>query len=151
MTPDDDRDQLLRPARKRVVDRHAGTVRSPLRDAWGRYGWLVRVGGEACVLVAKRARYDGRVSISKPALADALEREAWLLLYDFDADELRVFDPEWVRSEGAEARVESKRADDVGVYDVTPTGGIACVAFVRGERPEAVGDSRPTTLSGVER
>jgi len=150
MTDDDDRDQLLRAAREHAVDEYGATIRTDSRDRWGRHGWFCTVDGATMLLCAKAHPYGDMVSFSKPVLASALEAEAWLLLWDGDEETLSVFDAAWVRDEGVDDTVESKRADKIGITDVPEHGGVDLRAFTRGERPEGVDATAPTTLREVQ-
>ena len=155
MTSDDDRDQLLRDARERIVDRFGADIKATSRDFGGRHGFVVECDRYTLLLTAKARRHTLRggesiISFSFPVLAKALERDLWLCLHDQTVDRLVVYDAGWVREHGKARRVDSKRADDVGVRDVPPWGGVALRQFLRGERPEAVDRTRDASLSEVE-
>lgn len=115
-------EQILQEARERLVDELGGEILAESRDAWGRHGWIVRVGGQHRLLIAKTRRYNGRISVSKPALAKALERDLDIVIYDRESGLFRLFDPEWVREHGIADVVESKKTE-IGVRDVPPGAG----------------------------
>lgn len=141
-----DRDDLLRRARKTLVRQYDATIRASSEDWAGRHGYHVRVDGYGFVLVAKGRRHEGQVSVSKPALASALRAGEWVLLWDRADASFLVLDPEYVSREGTERYVESKRADEVGVRDMSPDAGVSLEAFVRNDRPPTVESGRQGSL-----
>lgn len=141
-----ERDELLRRARKVLVREYDGEIRASSEDFAGRHGFHVSVADHDFILVAKGRQFEGQVSVSKPALANALRTDEWILLWDREAERFRVFDPEYVSRRGTERYVQSKRADEIGLRDVSPSAGVSLDAFIRNERPATLDPGKQEQL-----
>lgn len=116
-TGDSDEERLLTKAARDLGVRPQASS----KDRGGVHGYWITVAGERALLVAKKARYQGRVSVSLPAVKAALP-DAPIVVWIRAEGRAYVFDPVDV----AEARrgiVDSKRVSDLEVCEIVPGQG----------------------------
>lgn len=142
--------EVLKEARKRLVDEYGGRVEKRLRDHGGQFGWRIEVGGHKMTMVGKMYAHEDEVaSISLPALARSLENERPILWYDDYETRFLVFDPEWVQDHGERTTKESKQAE-VKIADVPLAAGVSLQEYLHGERPATKKTTKPSLLDQYE-
>jgi len=118
----DQRRSLLREASQHVADEHGIDVSrgATVYDSHGRVGFALPTGP---ILVAKRRRFEGRLSVSRAVLKRALPDRP-IAVYEARNGRVVVFDPVTV-AEARAGTVDSKQADDVAVREVPARQGEA--------------------------
>lgn len=140
---------MLHDARRRLVDAGAVLHRS-YSDDTGTWGYLVGIGGETFVLVAKQFDHQNNASFLREAVHRAADAGHWLVFYN-DADgTYTVFSPEHVlnldnRSEGA------SRTRFAHWYECPIEDGVDIVSFIkRRERPHRPEKSKQVGLHNYD-
>jgi len=116
-TGDSDEERLLTKAARELGVRPTASS----KDRGGVHGYWITAGGERSLLVAKKARYQGRVSVSLPAVKAAIP-DSPIVVWVRAEGEAYVVDPVDV----ADARrdtVDSKRVEDLEVREIAPGMG----------------------------
>jgi hypothetical protein len=145
------RERLLRTAVERLVDERGFRPIRTLKDRGGTHCYVMKNGGEQFYVVAKKEAWNGTTaSILQKTARRAKSFESPIICYFHNDGEFRVFDGDYVVTEGVE-KVAKSKTHVTAWFEVPLNVGVPLHAYLTGaDRPRRIDRSRDTTLSSFE-